>query len=477
MSSSTKNIYKKLDWTLIICYLVLVIFGWFNIYASVYDEGVSNMFSLSQRSGIQLLWIGIAFITAILLLFVISPKLYVGLSWWLYIFVIILLTAVLIFGREVNGSKSWLMLGSVGFQPSEFSKITTSLALAVLMGKYGFKISYLSDLAKAAATILLPVLLIILEPDVGTVLVYCGFVFVLYREGLSGWIILYAFLAIILFIITLKFSSFAAILVLIGILGIIRGILSKKLIRNILIYGLAIVILSFIPKLLQWDFIERFNKLSGEYWLLIISVPIIINLIINGKKTKQSFYKYLIISYICSIILIFSVDFIFDNVLKDHHRDRIENLLGIKEDLQGAGYNVNQSKIAIGSGGFAGKGYLQGTQTKFNFVPEQSTDFIFCTVGEEWGFIGSLGVLSIFLVMILRIIDVAEKQKNAITRIYGYCIASCLFMHVFINVGMTIGLMPVVGIPLPFISYGGTSFLSFTIMLFIFIRLDLERWK
>lgn len=477
MSSSTKNIYKKLDWTLIICYLVLVIFGWFNIYASVYDEGVSNMFSLSQRSGIQLLWIGIAFITAILLLFVISPKLYVGLSWWLYIFVIILLTAVLIFGREVNGSKSWLMLGSVGFQPSEFSKITTSLALAVLMGKYGFKISYLSDLAKAVATILLPVLLIILEPDVGTVLVYCGFVFVLYREGLSGWIILYAFLAIILFIITLKFSSFAAILVLIGILGIIRGILSKKLIRNILIYGLAIVILSFIPKLLQWDFIERFNKLSGEYWLLIISVPIIINLIINGKKTKQSFYKYLIISYICSIILIFSVDFIFDNVLKDHHRDRIENLLGIKEDLQGAGYNVNQSKIAIGSGGFAGKGYLQGTQTKFNFVPEQSTDFIFCTVGEEWGFIGSLGVLSIFLVMILRIIDVAEKQKNTITRIYGYCIASCLFMHVFINVGMTIGLMPVVGIPLPFISYGGTSFLSFTIMLFIFIRLDLERWK
>lgn len=477
MSSSTKNIYKKLDWTLIICYLVLVIFGWFNIYASVYDEGVSNMFSLSQRSGIQLLWIGIAFITAILLLFVISPKLYVGLSWWLYIFVIILLTAVLIFGREVNGSKSWLMLGSVGFQPSEFSKITTSLALAVLMGKYGFKISYLSDLAKAVATILLPVLLIILEPDVGTVLVYCGFVFVLYREGLSGWIILYAFLAIILFIITLKFSSFAAILVLIGILGIIRGILSKKLIRNILIYGLAIVILSFIPKLLQWDFIEKFNKLSGEYWLLIISVPIIINLIINGKKTKQSFYKYLIISYICSIILIFSVDFIFDNVLKDHHRDRIENLLGIKEDLQGAGYNVNQSKIAIGSGGFAGKGYLQGTQTKFNFVPEQSTDFIFCTVGEEWGFIGSLGVLSIFLVMILRIIDVAEKQKNTITRIYGYCIASCLFMHVFINVGMTIGLMPVVGIPLPFISYGGTSFLSFTIMLFIFIRLDLERWK
>ncbi len=477
MSSSTKNIYKKLDWTLIICYLVLVIFGWFNIYASVYDEGVSNMFSLSQRSGIQLLWIGIAFITAILLLFVISPKLYVGLSWWLYIFVIILLTAVLIFGREVNGSKSWLMLGSVGFQPSEFSKITTSLALAVLMGKYGFKISYLSDLAKAAATILLPVLLIILEPDVGTVLVYCGFVFVLYREGLSGWIILYAFLAIILFIITLKFSSFAAILVLIGILGIIRGILSKKLIRNILIYGLAILILSFIPKLLQWDFIEKYNKLSCEYWLLIISVPIIINLIINGKKTKQSFYKYLIISYICSIILIFSVDFIFDNVLKDHHRDRIENLLGIKEDLQGAGYNVNQSKIAIGSGGFAGKGYLQGTQTKFNFVPEQSTDFIFCTVGEEWGFIGSLGVLSIFLVMILRIIDVAEKQKNAITRIYGYCIASCLFMHVFINVGMTIGLMPVVGIPLPFISYGGTSFLSFTIMLFIFIRLDLERWK
>lgn len=477
MSSNSGNIYRKLDWTLIVCYLILVIFGWFNIYASVYNEGVSDLFSLHQRSGIQLLWIGIAFVTAVFLLFVISPKLYIGFSWWLYILIILLLAAVLVFGKEVNGSKSWLSLGPVGFQPSEFSKITSSLCLAVLMGKYGFKLSYFSDMVKALATIGIPILFIILEPDFGTVLVYCGFVFVLYREGLSGWFISFAFLAILLFILTLKFSPFVAMLTLIGILGIIKGVLSKKIIPNILIFGLAIAVFSFIPRLLQWDFIERFNKLDSEIWLLIITIPFVITMFVKNRKKKKSYIKYILISYICSVILIFSVDFIFEKVLKDHHRDRIENLLNIKEDLQGTGYNVNQSKIAIGSGGFIGKGYLQGTQTKFNFVPEQSTDFIFCTIGEEWGFLGSFSVLLVFLIMILRIIGVAEKQKNHITRVYGYCVAACLFMHVFINVGMTIGIMPVVGIPLPFISYGGTSFLSFTIMLFIFIRMDVEKWR
>lgn len=477
MSPSVRNIYRKLDWTLIICYLLLVIFGWMNIYASVYSEGISEMFSIHQRSGIQLVWIGIAFATALLLLFVINPRFYLGFAWWFYIFVAVLLVAVLIFGKEVNGSKSWLMLGPVGFQPSEISKITTSLCLAILMGKYGFKISYLSDFFKAAAVLILPILLIILEPDMGTVLVYCSFVFVLYREGFSGWVICFAFLAIFLFVLTLKFSPFVAILTLLGIIGIVKGILSKKILSHMLIYAVLITALSFLPRVLQWDFIEKYNKLGPEYWMLIFSVPIIIVYFLQGRKKKLPFMKYIILSYICSIALIFSVQFLFDNVLKDHHRDRIENLLGIKEDLQGTGYNVNQSKIAIGSGGFAGKGYLQGTQTKFKFVPEQSTDFIFCTVGEEWGFLGSFSVLLIFLIMILRIISVAEKQKDHITRVYGYCVASCLSMHVFVNIGMTIGLMPVVGIPLPFISYGGTSFLSFTILLFIFIRMDLERWK
>lgn len=476
--TTDRNIYRKIDWVMVVCYLLLILFGWINIYASSYEVESANIFSLSQRSGMQMLWMGISMVAIALILFVINPRIYFSLTWWFYLFVVLLLIAVLVVGKEVNGSKSWIALGGFRFQPSEFSKITTSLALASIIGRYNFKITHLPDLAKVLVTLLIPAGLIILEPDAGTMMVYCGFVFMLYREGLTGWIISFAFLIVLLFVITLKFTPGSAILVLLAIYGIMKGILSKQTFSHILTYGAIITALAFIPKILQWEFLAKLNAIGPQYFILLFTVPVIVGSIIRNRKSNRKIkLKYLVLTFICSVIFIFSVQIIFNKVLKEHHRDRIENLLGITQDLKGAGYNVHQSKIAIGSGGLTGKGYLQGTQTKFKFVPEQSTDFIFCTIGEEWGFVGSIVLLTLFLTLILRIISNAEKHTDRSIRVYGYCVACCLFMHVFINIAMTIGLFPVVGIPLPFISYGGTSFLSFTTLLFIFIRLDLERWK
>ena len=463
---------------MVVCYLLLILFGWINIYASSYEVESANIFSLSQRSGMQMLWMGISMVAIALILFVINPRIYFSLTWWFYLFVVLLLVAVLVVGKEVNGSKSWIALGGFRFQPSEFSKITTSLALASIIGRYNFKITHLPDLVKVLVTLLIPAGLIILEPDAGTMMVYCGFVFMLYREGLTGWIISFAFLIVLLFVITLKFTPGSAILVLLAIYGIMKGILSKQTFSHILTYGAIITALAFIPKILQLEFLAKLNAIGPHYFILLFTAPVIVGSIVRNRKSNRKIrLKYLVLTFICSVIFIFSVQIIFNKVLKEHHRDRIENLLGITQDLKGAGYNVHQSKIAIGSGGLTGKGYLQGTQTKFKFVPEQSTDFIFCTIGEEWGFVGSIVLLTLFLTLILRIISNAEKHTDRSIRVYGYCVACCLFMHVFINIAMTIGLFPVVGIPLPFISYGGTSFLSFTTLLFIFIRLDLERWK
>lgn len=476
--TSGRNIYKKIDWIMVVCYLLLILFGWINIYASSYEVESASIFSLGQRSGMQMLWIGVSFIAIAIIMFVINPRFYFSFTWWFYLIAILLLVAVLVVGKEVNGSKSWIAIGGFRFQPSEFSKITTSLALASIIGKYNFKISNISDLAKVLLTLFIPAVLIMLEPDAGTMMVYCGFIFMLYREGLTGWIISFAFMIVLLFVVTLKFTPGTAILVLLGIYGIMKGILSKKVAEHVLLYGVIIAALSFIPMLLRWEPLNRLNEFGPHYFILLFAaITVIVSLVLHKRGSRQYNLKYLALTMVCAVTFIFSVQMIFDKVLKEHHRDRIENLLGITEDLQGAGYNVHQSKIAIGSGGFSGKGYLQGTQTKFKFVPEQSTDFIFCTIGEEWGFVGSVGLLALFFTLIFRIIHNAEKHTDRSIRVYGYCVACCLFMHVFINISMTIGLFPVVGIPLPFISYGGTSFLSFTILLFIFIRLDLERWK
>lgn len=467
----------KIDLPLVFCYLFLVFVGWINIFASVYSEEHSSIFDMSQRYGMQFIWIITAFILAASVIFIISPKVYSVLSPPIYLFVCVLLFAVIFLGKEVNGSHSWFEFGKVKFQPAEISKISTSLFLAYIMSKYGFRLGRFRDALAVALTILIPMALIVMEKETGSALVYCGFVFLLYREGLSGWFLVFGILAILLFIVTLAVSPLAAIIILFALHGVANGAFSRSLMKHLAVIVPISVLLGFLPKILSFEWMQWAQGVDVEYIALgIVSVVAVWGLWkFVGKKAGH--IKLLFLSFLCSVVLVFSVEFIFEKILQPHQRARIENLLGITEDLMGAGYNVHQSKIAIGSGGFAGKGFLDGTQTKFDFVPEQSTDFIFCTVGEEWGFLGSVTVIAVYLFLIIRLIILSERQKDRFARIYGYCVACCFFMHVFINIGMTMGLVPVIGIPLPLLSYGGSSLWSFTVLLFIFIKLDMERWK
>lgn len=468
--------YKKLDWPLIVVYLILMLIGWFSIFSAVYDEEHGQIFDISQRYGMQFIWIMTSIGIAFLILFVINPKIYSALSWLIYGGSIFLLLAVIFLGIEVNGSNSWFEFGPVRFQPAELSKIATTIALASIMSEYGFRLKSLQSYFKVALIILVPMLIIVLQKETGSALIYTAFIFMLYREGMSGWYITLGILAIVLFLITLSFSPFVALIVITMIIVAARGILTGSTIRHYLLLAALTPVMILSPRIGEISSLSSFN-LSNEAWLGVIIAPLFLVHLIKAFKTMKRIYWYITLCFVASVILIFSVEFFFERVLQDHQRARIENLLGINVDLKGAGYNVHQSKIAIGSGGFSGKGFLQGTQTKFNFVPEQSTDFIFCTVGEEWGFLGSSFLIFLYLFMIIRIFNLAEKQKDTFNRIYGYSLASVLFMHFFINIGMTIGIMPVIGIPLPFISYGGSSLWSFTLFLFIFIRIDLDRWK
>ena len=470
------NRFGKIDIPLVIGYLLLVFIGWINIFASVYSEEHSSIFDMSQRYGMQFIWILTAIVLAVSILFLLNPKIYSVLSPPIYLFVCVLLIAVTFLGKEVNGSHSWFQIGPVSFQPAEISKISTSLFLAYIMSKYNFRLGKMQDALSVAITILVPMALIILEKETGSALVYCGFIFLLYREGLSGWVLVFGMLSILLFVVTLAISPLAAIIILFALSGIINGIYTGRILQHLCVIIPVSVLLGFMPAL-SMEFIPSLAQFGFEYSALGVTMGIALLTIVKFKGKRVRHLKYLMLGFVCSIILIFSVQFIFNNILQPHQRSRIENLLGIKEDLMGAGYNVHQSKIAIGSGGFIGKGFLKGTQTKFDFVPEQSTDFIFCTVGEEWGFLGSVLVISIYMFLITRLIILSERQKDRFARIYGYCVACCFFMHVFINIGMTMGLVPVIGIPLPLLSYGGSSLWSFTVLLFIFIKLDMERWR
>ncbi len=475
---TSASIYRKLDWPLIVCYLLLVLTGWLSVFSSVYDpEYSTGIMDFSQRSGMQFIWIVSSLVIASLIIFAINPKFYNVTAWLLYAFSLLLLLSVLFLGVEVNGSRSWLVAGPLRIQPAEFTKITTSIALASLMGGYNFRLRTLSGYSRIAAIILIPMMLIVMEKETGSALVYLSFIFMLYREGLSGWFLVLGMIAILLFVTTLAFSPFVSVTILFGIMVIARGLFTKDLLRHIIFLVIYIPLIILSQRLENLFRFASFGEWNDLVWpLLIISPPFVFH-IVQAFRQKKKYMWNIILSSVLYLVLIFSVNILFDKVLQDHQKVRIENLLGITQDLQGAGYNVHQSMIAIGSGGFAGKGFLHGTQTKFNFVPEQSTDFIFCTVGEELGFLGSLFIVLIYAYLLIRIISLAEKQKDAFSRIYGYCVASVIFLHFFINIGMTIGLVPVIGIPLPFVSYGGSSLWSFTILLFIFIRLDLERWK
>ena len=427
-ASINRSLKQTVDWKLVICYLLLVIIGWLNIYASVHSDNPTSIFDWSCRSGKQFVWIMTSLIIATLILFVISPRLWEVISTPAYLFVVALLIIVIFVSKDVKGSHSWFEFGPVKFQPAEISKITTSMLLATVMSRPSFKISNIKGLVSAALIIGIPMLIIVAESETGSALVYVGFLVTLYREGLSGWYLAILGAAILLFILTLTTHWWVSAIVLAAICAI---------------YYLGVL--------------RRTRR--------------------ESRMIRREALRRTILSFLAGIAFIFATGFIFESVLQPHQRARIEVLLGMKEDPSGVGYNVRQSKIAIGSGGLLGKGYLNGTQTAYGFVPEQSTDFIFCTVGEEWGFLGCSVVILLYVFMIWRIIQDSEKAREGFTRIYGYCLACCLFMHLFINIGMTVGLMPVIGIPLPFLSYGGSSLWAFTTMLFIFLALNRQENK
>ena len=455
--SYERSVGGTLDWWLIGCYFILVLFGVLNIYASIQNTEPSSIFALDTRSGKQIMWIGISVLVALALIFFFPPRLFDVISPFLYGLILCLLVLVIFIGGSVKGSHSWFTLGPVSFQPAEVSKITTSLFLATIVSRFGLE---KRGFIMAVLIILVPMMIIVLEHETGSALVYVGFIFMLYREGLSGWVVLLMMLCIVLFIITLTSSSFWAILLLLAIVSLSDSVQNRQ-VKWWIPFAAAIICANcFIPAPYNlWAILAEASIYACySFWRAF-------------RGHYQGFRWATLATLLLGTALVLLSRFFFDNVLKDYQRSRIEVLLNIKEDFSGAGYNVRQSLIAIGSGGFFGKGYLKGTQTAYGFVPEQSTDFIFCTVGEEWGFAGCFFLLAVYGFMLYRIIRDSERSREAFIRIYGYCLAGCMFMHLIINLGMTLGLMPVIGIPLPLMSYGGSSVLSFTVMLFIFISL------
>lgn len=397
-------------------YLVLVIIGISTIYAAAYNENNPSIFDMSQHYGKQALFLGVSVFMGLIIM-LIDAKFFNTFAYVIYGLSILSLFFVLVAGSTIAGSKSWIQIGGFSFQPSEFAKFGTALALAHYLGNINTDFSKLKTQMIAYAMVLFPMMLVLMQGDTGSSLVFLVFILVFYREGMSGNILLIGLAAVFLFLLTLYFSKWYVLI------------------------GLAVVFIALM------FFIER---------------------------SKKNIWKMIAI-FAVSAMFVFSVDFFFYQVLKQHQRNRINIILGIEKDTRGVGYNLHQSKIAIGSGGFSGKGYMQGTMTKYNFVPEQHTDFIFCTIGEEFGFIGSFVLLSLYLALLIRLILLAERQRSPFSRIYGYAIASIIFFHLMVNIGMTIGLMPVIGIPLPFLSYGGSSLLMFSLMFFVFLKQDANR--
>lgn len=410
---------NKIDWVLIVLYGLLVFLGWLNIFAAVYDEQQQqNIFDISLNSGKQLIWIGTS-ILLIIVIMVMDFRFYNSFAYVFYGVIMVMLLMVMLFGREVAGAKAWFEIGPFRIQPAEFAKFATALAVAKYLEVSTVKLDKFKDLAIAGALIALPAIFILLQNDTGSAMVFAAFVIVFYREGLNPAFLIIGLAGITIFVLTLMVNQ-VYLMIGVGVLTLlIIGIGKKNIKRLVAVSGAALIIVG----------------------------------------------------------VILSVDYVVEDVLQPHQQNRIKALINPNADPLGYGWNVTQSKIAIGSGGLAGKGFLEGTQTKFDFVPEQSTDFIFCTIGEEHGWIGSLVLIALFIVLLLRVVFIAERQKSRFARVYGYSVASILFFHFLVNIGMTIGLAPVIGIPLPFFSYGGSSLWSFTILLFILIKLDAHRMQ
>jgi rod shape determining protein RodA len=416
MQQQNNRFFFNVDWVTILIYMALCAIGWVNIYAAIYNPDKAEGFSLMAVYGKQLLFIitGLIIGLSILLL---DAKFFSIFAPIVYGITMVLLLAVLVVGRNVGGNQAWIPIGSFRLQPSEFAKFGTALLLARYISSFNPKLNTLKPILICIAIVALPMALIMLQPDAGSTLVFLSFMFPLYREGLPGYLLIIFWGMVLLFILNLYLSP-------------------ATLITAIIILGALFI----------YNYRKKQQKMIGIGMITILAIG-----------------------------YLFVAKYLFNNVLQPHQRTRIELILGLKTDNRGAGYNVIQSKIAIGAGQATGRGFLQGTQTKYGYVPEQSTDFIFSTIGEEWGFVGCLVVIGLYIFLLLRIVNIAERQRSVFSRVYGYCIACILFFHVFINIGMTIGIMPVIGIPLPFISYGGSSLWSFTILLFIFLKLDSNR--
>ena len=481
MAYTNGSLIKSVDWITICIYLALVILGWISVCGASYDYGEVDLLSLDTRSGKQFLWIGCSLGIGFILL-MLEDKFYDWFSYILYLGMMILLAITPFLAEDINGSYSWLKFGPVSLQPAEFAKFATALALAKVMNTYGFTMAKLKNSLLVVGMILLPMLLIVLQRETGSALVYLSFFLMLYREGMPGSILFTGICAVAYFVIGIGFSqellpdgeTYMGEFLVLSLIVIFTACLThaycgaQKAFKSILIYGGGAILLALLFSL----YVVPFNVV---WFLYIESFVLVVYLIVLSFKERMMHYFYIALFVVGSIGFLYSADYVFEEVLAPHQKERIEVLLGMEEDLDDAGYNVNQSKIAIGSGGLLGKGFLNGTQTKLKYVPEQDTDFIFCTVGEEQGFLGSALVLILFMALILRLISLAERQYSRFGRVYGYCVLSIFFFHLFINVGMVLGLTPVIGIPLPLFSYGGSSLWGFTILLFVFLRLDASR--
>jgi len=478
----SKNVSIKyaLDWTTIFYFVVLILMGWISIYGASYDFDQASIFDFSQRAGKQFIWILTAFAIGGMLLLV-DSKMYNIFAYLIYAGAILLLIVTIFVAPDIKGSRSWLVIGPISFQPAELAKMATALALSKFMSSYNYKLKNWKDLIPLGMIIFLPFSLIILQNETGSALVFMAFLLMLYREGMNGIVLLIGAFAVILFVVVIRLSIIPiqidrgtlGIVLAMSIIMLVQIVYAFFFAKNrkealILLFGtLAIALISFILNIwlhLNYDYVAMFIVISScLYWILL-------ELFFRYKK-----YWFIVIFSLGSVLFSFSSYYLFEKVLEPHQQIRIKVLLNMENDLNGAGYNVNQSKIAIGSGGFLGKGFLNGTQTKLKYVPEQDTDFIFCTVGEEHGFWGSTLVLFIYWLLLMRLLRIAERQRDQFSRVYAYCVASILFFHLMINIGMVLGIMPVIGIPLPFFSYGGSSLWGFTILLFILLRLDAAR--
>jgi len=474
------GLWKSLDWWTISLYLLLAIIGCLSIYGASYDFDKSGIFNLGQRSGKQMLWLGMSICIGVFIL-LIDANNYFSWAYLIYMVLMGLLLLTVVIAPDIKGSRSWLVLGPISIQPAEFAKFATSLALARFMSSYNFSLKGSRNYMTVAGILLFPVLLIFLQNETGSALVFFSLMLMLYREGMPGIILFLAVCFASFFVIGVRFgddyifsmTSVGHSLVLLIVLLVTCSFLliyrkDNKNTKYLLIANLGILGIGVLLNLFGW---LKFDLCLLQTGLLVVSF---LYIAFQALIFRNSRYLFIGLFSVASAGFLYSTDYVFDNVLEPHQQIRIKVLLGMEDDPGGAGYNVNQSKIAIGSGGFKGKGFLNGTQTKLKYVPEQDTDFIFCTIGEEQGFMGSVLVLGIYIALLLRIIVVAERQQSAFSRIYGYCVFSILFFHIFINIGMVLGLMPVIGIPLPFFSYGGSSLWGFTILLFIFLRLDAD---